>query len=147
MVATWHNTTRGDAKRSNATLTFAAAGHRAWSYDFVYEGGVLTSARHRISSWSFAGGDVDHPRTHDKVMERRYELEAGRLSACTERRAEGAGDAIEQLVQDAREKKISCEQAAPIVELARHAAQSMASAETGWLTAACESDRSSGFEL
>ncbi len=108
---------------------------------------MLTSARHRISSWSFAGGDVDHPRTHDKVVERRYELEAGRLSACAERRAEGAGDAIEQLVQDAREESISCERAAPIIELARHAAQPTASAEIGWLTAACESDRSSGLEL
>jgi len=147
VVATWHNTTSGDAKPQRATLTFAAAGHRAWSYDFAYERGVLTSARHRISSWSFAGGDVDHPKTHDKVIERRYELEAGKLSVCTERRAEGAGDAIEQLVQGAREKKLACEHAAPIVELAQHAAQPMASTDTAWLAAACESDKSSGLEL
>lgn len=147
VVATWQSAAGDDAKPRTAKLTFAAAGHRAWTYDFTYEGGVLTSARHRISSWSFAGGDVDHPKTHEKVVERRYELEAGKLAACGERRAEGAGDAIEQLVQDAREKKVPCEQGAPVVALAQHAAQPTATADTAWLDAACESDKSSGLKL
>jgi hypothetical protein len=147
VVATWQSDAGDEAKPKTAKLTFAAAGHRAWSYDFAYEDGVLTSARHRISSWSFAGGDVDQPKTHDKVVERRYELDAGKLAACTERRAEGASDAVEQLVQDAPEKKISCEQGTQVVALAQHAVQPIASADTAWLDAACESDKSSGLKL
>jgi hypothetical protein len=147
VVATWQSAASDDGKIKTATLSFAAAGHRAWSYDFAYEGGVLASARHRISSWSFAGGDVDHPKTHDKAVERRYALEAGKLVSCTERRAQGSGDAIEQLVQDASAKDIPCEQGAPVVALAEQAAQPYATADTAWLATACESDTSSGLKL
>ena len=147
VVATWQGVANAGAKHQTAKLTFAAAGHRAWSYDFAYEGGVLTSARHRISSWSFAGGDVDHPKTRDTVVERRYELESGTLASCTERRAEGAGDAIEQLVRDARAKDIDCKQGAPLLELAAHAAQPIAGADVAWLSASCESDKSSSLKL
>lgn len=147
VVATWQSAADEGGKAETAKLTFAAAGHRAWSYDFAYEGGVLASARHRISSWSFAGGDVDHPKTHDKVVDRRYELDAGKLASCTERRAEGAGDAVEQLVQDAPAKDIDCKQGAALVELAAHAARPIAGADVAWLSAACESDKSSGLKL
>jgi hypothetical protein len=144
---TWQSTADESGKLHSAKLSFAAAGHRAWSYDFAYEDDRLASARHRISSWSFAGGDVDHPKTHDVVVERRYELSAGKLTQCTERRAEGAGDAIEQLVQDAGAKDLACKHGAPLIELARHARQPVASADIAWLTAACESDKSSALKL
>lgn len=147
VVATWQRTAGDGVNAQSAKLTFAAAGHRAWTYDFTYEGGVLASARHRISSWSFAGGDVDHPNTHDKLVERRYQLEAGKLAKCTERRAEGDGDAVEQLVQEARDRTIACAQGEPIVALAQHAAQPLANADVAWLDAACESDKSSGLKL
>lgn len=63
------------------------------------------------------------------------------------RRAQGAGDAIERLVQDARAEKIDCKQAAPVIELAALAAQPIASADTAWLDDACQSDKSSGLKL
>jgi hypothetical protein len=147
VVATWQSAAGDDATSKTAKLSFAAAGHRAWTYDFEYESDVLASARHRISSWSFAGGDVNDPNTHDKVIERHYELAGGKLVTCSERRAEGAGDEIEQLVRDAPAKKIPCEQGAAVISLGRHAAQPITSADTTWLKAACESDESSGLKL
>jgi hypothetical protein len=147
VIATWQSAAKQGAEPQTSKISFAAAGHREWSYDFTYEGGALASARHRISSWSFAGGHVDHPNTQAKVVERRYELAAGKLVTCTERRAQGASDAIEQLVEDARAKDIECKQGAALVELAAHASQPVVDADIGWLATACTSDKSSGFKL